>query len=192
MREAIEFTLACAGPVVTQVRELGFEGFASLAGHIRQIPYGRTSSHEDPLAVLTENRGTCSSKHWLLGLVAEECGRADVKLMVGIYAMWEANTPGVGAILEPAGVASIPEAHCYLKADSQRLDFTGLAEGVASPFDALLSEHSVLPADLREEKTRLHKEAIGRWAKHRAWEYEQAWSLREACIQALTLRHSCR
>lgn len=191
MTAVIDFPLTGYGPVVTQVRRQGIEGFASLADHIRQTPYGRTTDPEDPVAVLTENRGTCSSKHWLLALVATECGRADVELVVGIYDMSEVNTPGVGSILEPAGVQAIPEAHCYLRVGGHRLDFTGLNAGGASPFDALLSEHNVHPATLREEKSRLHKKAISHWAEQRHWDYEQAWSLREACIQALTLRHPC-
>lgn len=179
MVDRIDFPLRGTGPIVTQVTQR-FERFASLAEHIRQMPYGRTNSYGDPLAVLTENKGTCSGKHWLLALVAEECGRHDIELVVGIYAMSEVNTPGVGAILEPAGVLSIPEAHCYLKVGGLRLDFTGLNEGATSPFYALLSEHTVQPARLLEEKSRLHREAIGQWAAHRAWDHEQAWSLREA------------
>src|SRR5438128_48361 len=40
---------------------------------IRDMPYGRASSWE-PAAILSEWRGTCSGKHYLLKSVLEEMG----------------------------------------------------------------------------------------------------------------------
>jgi hypothetical protein len=135
--------------------------------------------------VLRERCGTCSSKHQLLAAVAHECGHVEVQLVVGIYEMSEHNTPGVGPVLGAASLSSIPEAHCYLVVAGERLDFTGLRSGSSSPFDALLTEHVVLPADLPEAKGNLHRRAITTWSDALGISTARAWDIREACIAAL-------
>lgn len=157
-----------------------------MATHVRGLAYGRPTQPGEPTAVLTEARGTCSGKHRLLAAVAHECGQRQVELLVGIYAMDESNTPGVGEVLADAGVDAIPEAHCYLRIHGERLDFTGIPAGRTLPFDALVAEQVVSPATLGETKPRLHKQAILDWAEHRGMAFADAWALREQCIAALT------
>jgi hypothetical protein len=188
----LNFAIPCSGALCEDVLARGFFTFDQLAEHVRSLPYGRTANTADPLAVLQEKRGTCSSKHQLLAAVAHECGHLDVQLAVGIYEMSEENTPGVGAVLRPAALSSIPEAHCYLTVRGERFDFTGLSAGESSPFDALLAEHVVSPADLPEAKGRFHRDAILTWAHARGIPAEVAWATREACIAALTLSVTSR
>ncbi|WP_189577506.1 hypothetical protein [Marinobacter zhanjiangensis] len=180
-----DFELPESGPLTREVRRHGFDHFLALAEHVRQLPYGRPSDPGDFLAVLKEERGTCSFKHRLLAAVAHECGHSEVELVVGLYGMSDQNTPGVGVVLDDAGFGSIPEAHCYLRLGSRRYDFTGVSAGSMSPFDALLSEHVICPERLTEEKKSLHQEAIGAWARYNNQSFGDAWALREDCIQAL-------
>jgi hypothetical protein len=137
------------------------------------------------MAVLTQNRGTCSSKHRLLAEVVQEFQQIPITLTVGIYDMHEDNTPGVGAVLDLAGVTSIPEAHCYLMLGSSRFDFTGLRLGATSPFQSLVCETAVSPKNLAEQKKRLHAERLLIWAGQHGVSLEDAWAIREACIAAL-------
>lgn len=181
----LDFEIADSSPVAKEVRRRGFDCFLALAEHVRQLPYGRPAYVEDILAPLKEERGTCSVKHRLLAAVAHECGHSEINLVVGLYEMSEQNTPGVKDILERAGLESIPEAHCYLKLDDQRYDFTGLSSGSSSPFEALHQEHIIYPTNLSNEKVMLHQEAIRAWAKRHALSFGDAWALREACIHAL-------
>lgn len=181
----LDFELPENGPLTKEVRILGFDHFLNLAEYVRQLPYRRPTDFGDFLSVLKEQRGTCSFKHRLLAAVAHECGHLEVQLVVGLYSMSEQNTPGVGVVLDDAGFDSIPEAHCYLRLGNQRHDFTGVSAGSSSPFDALLSEHAINPEHLTEEKKFLHQEAIRKWASHNGQSFEDAWELREACIQAL-------
>src|SRR5579862_1777000 len=119
------FEIIARSPISRVICDAGISTFSQLTQRVTAIPYGRTCS-ESPVAVLIENRGTCSSKHRLLAEVAHESGQIDISLIVGIYSMHQSNTPGVGEVLDAASVASIPEAHCYLKVDDARFDFTGL------------------------------------------------------------------
>jgi len=181
----LDFSLTSNGPLSAAVRALGLESFADVAEFIRLLPYGRFTDDGDPAAILRARTGTCSSKHRFLAALAQECGRLDISLTVGLYEMSERNTPGVGSVLAVAGVDVIPEAHCYLTYEGRRYDFTGLAAGQSSPFDSLMEERSVAPDDLPAVKLKYHQEAIARWAMQVGLEFEQAWQLREDCIASL-------
>ncbi|BCL75609.1 hypothetical protein JHS3_13450 [Jeongeupia sp. HS-3] len=114
----------------------------------------------------------------------------EVQLTVGLFKMSEENTPGVGSILRAAHLSYIPEAHCYLAVGSKRYDFTGLPKGSASPFEALIEEHVVLPAELSDAKIELHKRAVAHWAASAGITTADAWATREACIAALSANTS--
>jgi len=184
------FRIHASGALSEAVRGEALAAFEQLAEYVRSLPYGRTSNTMDPLAVLRDKRGTCSSKHHLLAAVAHECGHPEVRLTVGVYEMCEQNTPGVGAVLRSAALASIPEAHCYLTVGGERFDFTGLPSGSASPFDALLGEHFVSPEALAQTKRLLHAQAMAAWAASAGVTADSAWATREACVAALTGRSS--
>jgi len=173
-------------PLCDAVIAAGFDRLDQLAVHVQGLPYRRPLQQSHPLAVLREGCGTCSSKHLLLARVAQASGRFDVMLTVGVYDMDEDNTPGVGQVLAKAGVPSLPEAHCYLTVDHQRLDFTGLPRGRRSVFSALVQEHFPSPDALIERKAAVHRQAIADWAQRQGMNTDQAWALREACIEALS------
>jgi hypothetical protein len=180
-----DFEIIARSPISRGICDARISTFSHLTQRVASIPYGRTSS-ESPIAVLIQNRGTCSSKHRLLAQVAQEFHQFEITLAVGIYEMDEDNTPGVGVILDAAGVASIPEAHCYLKVDDSRFDFTGLRGGATSPFQSLLSETVVSPENLARDKKRLHASCLLHWAGQHGLSLDNAWTIREACISALS------
>jgi hypothetical protein len=181
----LDFRLTGNGPLSSAVRALGLESFAEVTEFIRTLPYGRVADDEDLAHILNARVGTCSSKHRFLAALAHECGHMEVSLTIGLYEMSERNTPGVGPVLGAARVEAIPEAHCYLKCEGRRYDFTGLAPGQSSPFDSLSDERSVKPADLRSVKLKYHQEAIAQWATKVGLGFERAWQLREECIATL-------
>lgn len=185
-RDSLSFQVSFA--TETRLSRLGLDltTFKALALHVQDLPYGRGSSSEDPFQVLRDGRGTCSSKHRLLALVAKDAGRSDIRLTVGIYQMSEANTPGVGEVLARSGLSYVPEAHCYLSRYADRLDFTGLSAGHESPFTSLESEYFVEPEVLPMEKTTIHKRAIHSWSISVGLSFEEAWAVREECIAALS------
>lgn len=172
-------------PLCDAVIATGFDRLEALARHVQALPYRRPIHAAHPLAVLREGCGTCSGKHQLLARVAQASGCFNVMLTVGVYDMNEDNTPGVGVVLDEAGVSSLPEAHCYLTVDHQRLDFTGLPPGKRSVFSALTQEHFPHPDALADRKSEIHRQALWVWASGQGMTLDQVWSLREACIEAL-------
>jgi hypothetical protein len=174
------------GPLSRLARAMGWRTFGEAAQAIRAFPYGRVRHPDDVAAVLKERIGTCSSKHRFLAALAHECGRTEVKLMLGLYEMSEENTPGATAAL--GELTAIPEAHCYLAVGGERFDFTGLPAGAASPFDSLIEERAVSPAELRSTKLAYHRRALDAWARAQGLAPDDAWRIRERCIALLSAR----
>jgi hypothetical protein len=190
MRPSLTFPLVDGGPLSRVAMSTGLTTFDEFADFVGRLPYGRVTNAIDCLAVLAEGRGTCSAKHRLLAAVAHECSHPEVQLTIGIYEMCEENTPGVGAVLRNAALSSIPEAHCYLTVDGERFDYTGIPSGSVSPFDSLVEEHFVAPADLLHLKEQYHRNALAAWAVRVGQSESSAWETREACIAALAANSS--
>ena len=179
--------LAADGPVTARFRALGAADFAAAARYVRQLPYGRITERSRYWLVLDEGRGTCTTKHATLAALAREQG-IDVQLVLGIYEMSERNTPGVGPVLRAHGLAYIPEAHCYLRYQGERVDMTGVPTG-AEPIERFLHEEPITIEQIGAYKNDLHRAFLREWiaradpAPGRG--LEDVWRIREACIAAL-------
>ena len=160
--------------------------------HVCELPYGRNGHPDDPLAVLTELRGTCSTKHALLRRLAIEQG-IDLVLVLGIYQMTERNTPGVGSVLQRHGLKTLPEAHCYLRVGDQRIDVTRQrARTGLEPISHFLHEEEIDPSQITLYKIGVHQNFLKQWITERRGLGELSlasiWAIREECIAALSLR----
>jgi hypothetical protein len=167
-------------------RARGVQDLRAAARHVRDLPYGRITDRARPGLVLEEGRGTCTTKHALLAEVAAAQG-VDLALVLGIYEMSEANTPGVGTVLARHGLTAIPEAHCYVGWKGQRIDVTRAVTAV-EPITSFLHEERIDPVQIGAYKIEMHRRFIAGWvARCRpALNLEDAWRIREACIAALS------
>ncbi|MBX2828164.1 MAG: hypothetical protein KTR22_08375 [Flavobacteriaceae bacterium] len=156
--------------------------------HIQKLPYGRNTHRNDLSLVLTENRGTCSSKHAFLKSVAIENNLHDVHLVLGLYKMNQTNTAGIGNILIDAGLDYIPEAHCYLRINGMQRDLTTLQADFSNIEKDLMLEKEITPDQITEFKVIYHKEFIKKWIKKESipLAFDTIWQLREQCIEALS------
>lgn len=181
--------LAATGPVSAAFLSKGAQSCRAAGRLVYQLPYGRTSSRADFMSVLAERRGTCSSKHALLGALALE-QHLPIALMLGIYLMNERNTPGVGPVLARHALAEIPEAHCYLMHRGTRIDVTREIAAAAEPIGALLHEEQIAPAQAGAYKVRFHQEFLRRWLPtaqlSKSLTFDELWRIREQCIAALS------
>lgn len=164
--------------------------YRAAARHLHRLPYGRNANRGDYRCVLEEARGTCSTKHAYLAALAGEQG-LEVELVVGIYDMREANTPGVGSVLSRHGLASIPEAHCYLRYLGERIDVTRAGVSPTAAIDRFHREWPIEPRQIGEHKLQLHRSYLLAWYQQQASQlveiegFEDLWRIREACIEAL-------
>jgi hypothetical protein len=177
-----DFALDDSPPLGARFAALGILDYRGAARHVRSLPYGRNSDRSDWMLVLNEGRGTCSTKHALLAELARENGRR-VALMLGVYEMDEANTPGVGAVLKHDGLRCIPEAHCYLAYEGARVDVARQGEG--GQIQRFLHEEEIEPCQIGDYKVAAHKEFVRRWAEERGLDPGHVWRAREECIAAL-------
>jgi hypothetical protein len=178
-----DFTLDATQPLGGRLASLGIHDYRGAARHVYLLPYGRNSDRSDWRLVLSEERGTCSTKHALLAELARENGWR-VALVMGVYEMDEANTPGVGAVLKPNGLRSVPDAHCYLAYEGARVDLTR-QEGEEGQIQRFLHEEEIDPCQIGEYKVEAHKTFVRRWTEERGLDPVQLWRVREECIAAL-------
>ena len=162
----------------------GCNSFHAACEYVKTLPYGRTSRGADCSLVLSEQRGTCSSKHAILKVLADQLS-IDLKLMVGIYQMNEENTPGVGSVLDLTDYDFIPEAHCYLKSSDHIFDFTRAAMPNAPSISEFLLEVEIEPSDIGSKKREIHIDFLRDQYGDDA--VTLMWGIRERCIKTLEL-----
>jgi hypothetical protein len=166
----------------------GLDTWGKLLDFVRALPYGRTANRIDLGLVLKERKGTCSSKHALLKMVADANGIKDVRLVLAMYKMSEANTGPMGGILSENGLDHVPEAHCYLKINGKRVDLTNPKASIGKIEDAILEELEIEPNQVGDFKLEYHQQFLKRWIMENNIEmdFEKVWRIREACIAALS------
>lgn len=181
--------LLAAAPVTAQFRAAGVHTFAQAVAHTRSLPYGRISNGTDYQLVLSEQRGTCSSKHQLLLHLALENNRSDVQLIEVLFRMSEHNVPGVGVVLQHYGLPWMPEPHNYLRVNGVAVDATSEHLRIDLERDSIREreiDRSYTPAlkqaALRQffEQWRTTEPAAARYTT------DELWQIREACIASIS------
>jgi len=177
--------LAGKGEISIAFMRAGALDYRAAANFVSRLPYRRNSDVRDPLVVMREGCGTCSTKHALLCRLAKEL-RLDIVLVVGIYEMSGENTPGIGGVLGKHRLRSLPEAHCYLRYVGRRVDVTW-ENGVRDL--KFLLEQEILPEQIGEYKAALHRQYLGRWmadGNAPGRDLDSLWLIREECILRLS------
>ena len=166
----------------------GIGSWNQLTEFIKKLPYGRNENRTDVGLVLSEKKGTCSSKHALLKSIADLNNVPNIDLIIGIYRMTELNTPKIGTELSKNSMEYIPEAHCYLKVNGIRIDFTTKKSEFKKIEKDIIQEKKIEPKQVAIFKVDYHKKFIQRWLKETNSEFtfDQVWQIREKCIANLT------
>ncbi|HEU4497640.1 MAG TPA: VOC family protein [Flavobacterium sp.] len=166
----------------------GITEWKELLQFVRQLPYGRNSNRIDLSLVLTENKGTCSSKHAFLKKVAEENNIQGIELIMGIFKMTELNVPKIGKVLSENKISYLPEAHCYLKINGMPFDFTSSDSLYEKIKNDILEEVEIEPYQVSEYKIEYHKNYLKNWLASADVNitFERLWEIREKCIRNLS------
>lgn len=162
--------------------------FENLIQRVKQIPYGRNANRYDFSLVLSENKGTCSSKHAFLKDFADKNNIQNVKLYIGIFKMNEGNTSKIFPLLSENEVEFIPEAHCYLKINGIPLDVTTSESFYEKIKDEILEEIEIEPNQVSDFKVDYHKSYLKNWIRetNQSKNFEEFWKIRENCIKNLS------
>ena len=179
--------LSSKDELTTLAKSYGITSWNELTEFIKNLPYGRNKNRKDFGLVLSEKKGTCSSKHALLKNMADLNKISNINLVLGMYRMNTLNTPKIGSILITKGIEYIPEAHCYLKINGIRSDYTTKKSEFKNIEKDILQEIDIQPEQVIDFKVAYHKAFIKNWLKNTnsKFNFEQIWRIREKCIENL-------
>jgi hypothetical protein len=161
--------------------------FQETLNFVKQLPYGRNSNRENFSLIISENKGTCSSKHAFLKDFADKNNIPNVKLFIGIYKMTDQNT-NIGKILLENNLKYIPEAHCYLKIDGQTVDVTSQNSDFNKIINDLIEEIEIEPYQVSDFKIKYHQDFIKKWLieTNSKFSFNDIWKIREECIKNIS------
>ena len=165
----------------------GLTTWKGVLHYVRDLPYGRNKERTNFSLVITEGKGTCSSKHAFLKSMADE-NDFSVKLILCLYKMTEINTPGIGTALTENEITYIPEAHCYLKVDDERMDLTNASADLSRIDSDIIQEIEITPDQVGEFKVEFHKSYLRNWILENDldFSFKEIWEIREQCIANLS------
>ncbi len=180
----IAYTLKSKDPLTLELLASQIQTWKELLAIVRNLPYGRNSNRKDITLVWKEQKGTCSSKHAFLKYVADLNTITNIELILGIYKMKESNTRNIGTVLTRNGLDYIPEAHCYLKQNGKRLDYTSQNSDIKNIEKDIVLEQIISPSQVVDFKVNFHKNYISQWIiNHKIpMTFNEVWAIREACI----------
>lgn len=168
---------------------LGIKTWQDLVEYVQKLPYGRNKNRTEFALVLTEQKGTCSSKHAVLKKIADQNKIPAVKLILGIYKMNAQNTPNIGTIIGDSSIAFIPEAHCYLMIQGRYYDFTTQEADFSQIEKDILHEKEISPEQVVDFKVDYHRSFLKEWLidTKSTYNLDEIWKIREQCIENLTM-----
>lgn len=154
--------------------------------YVYKLPYGRTTNKENYLQILDEKRGACSGKHALIASLAEKLF-IPLKLTLGIFLLTSENMSKIAPVLAHYHLEAIPEAHCYLKYNSNTLDITFPDSSEFSFTGKLEQETYITPQQIGLFKVEKHQAFIRAWIKDKAdLNFDLIWTAREEWIKKLS------
>jgi hypothetical protein len=149
-----------AGIISKTFLDMGIDRFIAACRCVHELPYGYNSDKDDLMILFKEKKGTCTTKHAVIGTLAVELGLPITKT-IGIYAMTEAVVTGTQAVLEAHRLPYLPMIHCFLTSGSVRVDLTeGNRNGKNRPIDDFLYTEDVRPAISAKAEYLLYRRAL--------------------------------
>ncbi|HOO90335.1 MAG TPA: hypothetical protein PLA74_05885 [Syntrophales bacterium] len=142
------------GPTSQKFIENGIHTFHDACRWVTNLPYGYNSNKTDPYIIFMEGKGTCSTKHAAIGLLAQEIG-LPISKFLGLYRLTDEIITGIGEILKPHGLEYIPQIHCFLGFKTTFVDLTeGNCTGKNKPlenFDLIVRVKPILSESEEED-----------------------------------------
>ncbi|WP_294680053.1 hypothetical protein [uncultured Fluviicola sp.] len=184
----LDFELSSDQIYSSRFRELKMTSFKEACGFIAKLPYGRNTNREDFGLVLSEMKGTCSSKHALLASLALENGHPEVELIAGIFLMNEETHSRLNGFFTDKSYPNIPECHCYLRFQGERFDYTDASNRMEVIAPKIVREQRIDPNQVVDWKIMIHKHYLQGWlTRNPAFQMtlEDIWRDREEAIGLL-------
>ncbi len=185
----MDFELTSSESYSTSFRNKGINSFNEACDFVAQLPYGRNTNREDFGLVLSEGKGTCSSKHALLATLALENGHPEIELIAGVFLMNGETHSKLTDFFSNKAYPAIPECHCYLRFKGERFDFTDTSNGLERIAPKLVREQRIDPNQVSDWKIMIHKHYLEGWLKRNpafGMSLDEIWKDREEAIALLS------
>lgn len=168
----------------------GINTFQKAGSWVSNLPYRRNHDKENELALFKDLCGTCSTKHAILKRLADENGKHELKLILGLFKMDDNSTPAIRDLLKEHNLPYIPEAHNYLRVSNYIMDFTGIGINETKFELDLLQEIEIQADQITDFKVQFHRTYLAQWIKDYKIPYslDELWSIREECIRLIALQ----
>lgn len=156
---------------------------------VKQLPYGRNYNKTELKLIFSEKKGTCSTKHAILTILAEENNKVEIELIAGIFLMDEHIYPVLSAFFKDKSYSSIHELHCYLRYKGQRFDFTSRIDRMPLISSKIVREQRIEPHQIGDWKKAIHMDYLQKWLQRKPElkiSLEELWEQREECIRLLS------
>ena len=179
-----DYKLTSVDNLTLSLNNKGITSWTTLLQFVKNIPYGRNENRTNFSLVISENKGTCSSKHAYLKQIALLNNIDNVQLILGMYKMNAINTPKIGDTLLKNNLSYLPEAHCYLKISGKRVDVTTAQSDIENIVDHILIEKEIQPNQVIDFKVAYHQKFLKKWIKENKipFTFHEIWKIREQCI----------
>ena len=164
----------------------GIRTFHEACIYVSELPYRRTKKRNDLSAIISENGGTCSSKHSFLGQICVENGNESIELIAGVFLMSRETHPSIETILEANNLTILPEMHCYLRFKGERFDFTSPHANFEKIAPKIVREQWIEPHQVGDWKVKIHQSYLESWLERNPqihYSLAQLWEIREQCIE---------
>ncbi len=140
-----DFEIKNAGRMSNKFLDLGIKTFKEACEYVHNMEYGYNTNYEDEMILFKECKGTCTTKHGVIALLAKE---HDVPLFryVGIYKFTEDVSSGANNILKKYNISYILMIHGFLIYKEHRFDLTeGNKNGKKTAIDKFIDVAKVEP-----------------------------------------------
>ncbi len=184
----LNFNISNTGEISNLFLDKGIVDFHSACSYVQNLPYCRISDSLKTELVLIEGRGTCSTKHSLLSKLAIENKQEEIELIMGIFLMSPETHPVLTNLFHDKLYTAIPEAHCFLRYNGCRYDFTSSENNLHLIAPKIVREQRIDPHQIGEWKVAIHKDFLKRWLQRNpslGYDLDQLWKDREMCIQLM-------
>jgi hypothetical protein len=152
--------IVLGGLISNKFLKININTFLEACRFVHKMPYGYNSDRDDLLILFKENKGTCTTKHSVIGTLSAELGLG-IHKTIGIYAMTEAIVTGTKEILHTYALPFVPMVHCYLAHDGVRVDLTeGNDNGKNRSIETFLYTQRVQPNISAKNEYLLYRNAL--------------------------------
>jgi hypothetical protein len=152
--------IAANGPVSEEFVRLKIKTLHAACRSVHEMPYGYNSDRDEFMILFKEGKGTCTTKHAVIGTLAREL-EIPIHKHVGIYGMTEEIVTGTRDLLKRFDLPYIPMLHCFLVYETFRVDLTeGNRNGKNRPIEEFLFTERVDPNISGKDEYMLYRKAL--------------------------------